>query len=225
MGKLIVIEGTDGSGKQTQTELLYEKMLQNEKKIKKISFPNYESPSSTLVKMYLHGDFGNDANSVNPYAASTFYAVDRYASYKMKWEEFYSNGGIILSDRYTTANMVHQASKIDDIIERKKYLDWLIDFEWYKMKIPKPDIVFFLDVPFEYSQKLMHDRENKINGSNDKDIHERDKEYLKKSYENSKEIAKDYGWKIIECIKNDKMRTIEDINNEIYEIVMEEIEK
>lgn len=223
MGKLIVIEGSDGSGKQTQTELLYKKMLENNKNIRKISFPNYDSSSSALVKMYLNGDFGENANSVNPYAASTFYAVDRFASYKSEWEKFYSDGGIILSDRYTTANMVHQASKIEDDLERQKYLNWLIDLEWHKMEIPVPDIIFFLDVPFEFSQNMIKNRKNKINGQISKDIHEKDIDYLKKSYENSKKIAKDYDWEIINCVVDNKMRTIESINEEILSIVLNKI--
>jgi len=164
MGKLIIIEGTDGSGKQTQTGLLYEKLceIKGREKVRKISFPNYESKASEPVKMYLSGEFGEKADSVNAYAASVLFSVDRFASFKTEWEEFYNNGGIVLSDRYTISNMIHQASKIKDREEREKYLDWLVDLEWNKIGIPKPNLVFFLDIPFEFSQKLMKDRKNKI---------------------------------------------------------------
>ena len=140
-GKLIIIEGSDGSGKATQTKKLYDRLEAENYKIKKVEFPNYNSESSALVKMYLRGDFGKNATDVDPYVCSTFYAVDRYASFKTGWEEFYNNGGIIICDRYTTSNMVHQASKIDES-ERDKYLDWLNDLEFNLYKIPKPDCVW-----------------------------------------------------------------------------------
>ncbi len=215
MGKLIIIEGTDGSGKQTQTELLYEKLFSQGKKVKKITFPNYESPASEPVKMYLAGEFGTDATSVNVFASSTFYAVDRYASYKKDWELFYKDNGIVISDRYTTSNMVHQASKIENEKEKEEYLEWLTDLEWNKIAIPKPDLVVFLDVPFELTQELMRNRENKITGESKKDIHERDKGYMKKSYINAKELAEKYGWKVISCIENGELKSIDKINNEI----------
>ena len=222
MGKLIIIEGTDGSGKQTQTELIYKRLceLKGKEKIRKISFPNYESKASEPVKMYLAGEFGKRVDSVNAYAASLFYSVDRYASFKKDWEDFYNNGGIIVSDRYTTSNMVHQAPKIGNEKEREKYLEWLVDLEWEKMPIPEPDLVFFLDVPFEFSQKLMKERINKITGEEKKDIHESDKEYLKNAYNLAKELAEKYRWIIISCVKNGKLRTIEEINDEITEKIL-----
>ena len=153
MGKLIIVEGTDGSGKQTQTELLCKKLkeIKGEGKVKKISFPNYESKASEPVKMYLAGEFGETVESVNAYAASVLYSVDRFASFKTEWEKFYEDGGIVISDRYTISNMIHQVPKIQDKAEREKYLDWLSDLEWGKIGIPKPDVVFFLDIPFEIS--------------------------------------------------------------------------
>ena len=217
-GKLIIIEGSDGSGKATQTKKLYDRLEQNNYNIKKVEFPNYNSESSALVKMYLRGDFGKHAEDVDPYVCSTFFAVDRYASFKTEWEEFYNNGGIIICDRYTTSNMIHQASKME-VEERDKYLEWLNDLEFNLYKIPKPDCVIFLDVPVEMSQKLMKDRNNKITGESEKDIHESDFDYLKKSYENSLYIAKKYDWQRINCIKDDNMRTIDDIHEEIYSIV------
>ena len=205
MGKLIIVEGTDGSGKQTQTELLCKKLkeIKGEGKVKKISFPNYES--------------------VNAYAASVLYSVDRFASFKTEWEKFYEDGGIVISDRYTISNMIHQVPKIQDKAEREKYLDWLTDLEWGKIGIPKPDVVFFLDIPFEISQKLMEDRENKITGKKEKDIHERDKNYLKNAYEVAKGLSVKYGWNVISCVNENELRGIEDINNEMLEIILKSI--
>ena len=172
MGKLIVIEGTDSSGKETQTKKLYERLANEVEKVRKISFPNYESPACEPVKMYLAGAFGDNALNINPYPVSTMFAIDRYASYKMDWESFYNAGGIIVTDRYTTSNMVHQASKIENIDEKSKYLGWLEDLEYNKMGIPKPDLVIFLNMPTEMAVKLMEARKNKITGEEKKDIHE-----------------------------------------------------
>ena len=223
MGKLIIIEGTDGSGKQTQTGLLYEKLceIKGSEKVKKISFPNYESKASEPVKMYLAGEFGEKADSVNAYAASVLFSVDRFASFKTEWEEFYSSGGIVLSDRYTISNMIHQASKIKDREEREKYLDWLVDLEWNKIGIPEPELVFFLDIPFDVSQKLMQNRKNKITGDKVKDIHEQDAEYLRNAYNIAKELAIKYKWNIVDCVENDKLRSIEEINGRMMEIILE----
>lgn len=221
MGKLIVIDGTDGSGKQTQMELLEKKLQENGIEFKKISFPNYDSPSSSLVKMYLSGEFGNDAKAISPYIASTFYAADRYATYKKELEEYYENGGLILADRYTTANMVHQTGKIKDKAERKRFLDWLWDLEFNLYKIPVPTKVFFLNMPIEYSLKLMENRKNKFDSDAVKDIHERDKKHLQESYEAACELVKDYNWVEIKCVKDGKIRTKEDISGEIYNIVKE----
>lgn len=225
MGKLIIIEGTDGSGKQTQTSLLYEKLCKEKGKenVRKISFPNYESKASEPVKMYLAGEFGKNVDSVNAYAASLFYSVDRYASFKKEWEKFYNKGGIVISDRYTTSNMVHQAPKIKNEEEREKFLEWLTDLEWKKISIPEPDLVFFLDVPFEFSQKLMKERNNKITGEEKKDIHESDKEYLKNAYDLAKELAVKYNWTIIPCVKDNKLKSVEEINNEIMKKIIHNI--
>ncbi len=219
MGKLIVIDGTDGSGKQTQMELLEKKLTLNNIDYKKVSFPNYDSPSSSLVKMYLSGEFGNDAKEISPYIASNFYAVDRYATYKKELEKYYQNGGLILADRYTTANMVHQAGKISDKEERKKFLTWLWDLEFNIYKIPVPDKVFFLNMPPEYSLKLIENRKNKFSGESKKDIHESDKVYLEESYNAACDVAKDYNWCEIKCIKDNKIRTKEEISDEIFDIV------
>lgn len=221
MGKLIVIDGTDGSGKQTQMEILENKLKEGNIDYKKISFPNYNSPSSSLVKMYLSGEFGQDAKKVSPYIASTFFAADRYATYKKELEEYYENGGLILADRYTTANMVHQAGKIKDEVERKKFLDWLWDLEFNLYKIPVPTKVFFLDMPPEYTIKLMENRKNKFAENEIKDIHERDRVHLQESYEAACKLAKSYNWVKINCIHNEEIRTIEEIGKEIFNIVKE----
>ena len=172
--------------------------------------------------MYLRGEFGENATDVDPYIASTFFSVDRYASFKTEWEEFYNNGGIVLADRYTTSNMVHQASKMD-ADERDKYLDWLVDYEFNMYKIPKPDCVIFLDVPVNFSKKLMENRKNKFTGEKKKDIHERDIKYLEKSYENSLYIADKYNWNKINCVEDDKLRSIDNIHEEIYNLVIDRI--
>lgn len=218
-GKIIVIEGTDGSGKQTQTNMLAERFRKEGLNFMTLSFPRYESEASSLVKMYLAGEFGKKAEDVSPYAASTFYALDRYASYKKEYGDFYENGGIILADRYTTSNMVHQAGKITDEAEKEKFLNWLYEFEYKTLGIPEPDTVIFLNMPRKYALELMKDRENKITHGIKKDIHEADEKHLEKAYENACGLAKKYNWKEVNCIANGKIRTIEDIHEEIYKIV------
>ena len=216
MGKLFVIDGTDGSGKQTQFKKLQERLTKEGIDYKTVSFPNYDSPSSSLVKMYLAGEFGENAKQVSPYIASTFYAADRYATFKKELEEYYNNGGTILADRYTTANMIHQAGKIQDKNERKKLLDWIWDFEFNLYGLPVPSEVFLLKMPPEVSIELMKDRENKFTHEAAKDIHERDKNHLIDAYNAACDVAKDYGWFTIECVKDGKIRTIEDTHEEIY---------
>lgn len=223
-GKLIIIEsGSDASGKATQTRKLYERLKSEGCNIKKVEYPNYNSESSALVKMYLRGDFGKNASDVDPYVASTFYAADRYASFKTEWEDFYNNGGIIIADRYTTSNMVHQASKMD-IDDRDKYLNWLVDYEFNLYKIPKPDCVVFLDVPIDFSKKLMENRKNKFTGQSKKDIHESDIDYLTKSYNNALYIADKFMWNKINCVKDDNLRSIDNIHEEVYRLVKEKLE-
>lgn len=222
-GKVIVIEGCDGSGKATQTQKLYERLIKESYKVRKVEYPNYDSQSSALVKMYLGGAFGTRAEDVNPYVASTFYAVDRFASYKTDWKDFYESGGIVIADRYTTANMVHQASKINDLDERKKFLDWLWEFEFSTFGLPVPSCVIFLDMPPEYSRMLMQERANKITGESDKDIHEKDYQYLIHSYNNSCEVSEKYKWHRINCVNNNKIKTIEEIHNEIYKEVKQKL--
>ena len=216
MGKLFVIDGTDGSGKQTQFQQLQESLLKDGIDYKVVSFPNYDSPSSALVQMYLSGEFGENAKEISPYIASTFYAADRYATFQTGYKKYYEDGGIILADRYTTANMVHQAGKIKDEKEREKFLNWLWDFEFNLYGLPVPSEVFFLNMPVEKSIELMKDRENKFTHQEKKDIHERVINHLKDAYEAACDVSKKYNWYEIKCVKNNEIRTIEDIHQEIY---------
>ncbi|APH13244.1 thymidylate kinase family protein [Clostridium sporogenes] len=223
-GRLIVIEGSDGSGKATQTKKLYDKLVKQNKKVKKVEFPNYKSESSALIKMYLSGEFGKNPDSVNPYASSTFYAVDRFASYKKDWGEFYLKGGIIIADRYTTSNMIHQAAKIKEVQAKDKFLNWLWDFEFEKFNLPVPDCVIFLDMPPKCSKSLMETRNNKFTGEKEKDIHENNYEYLLESYNNSKYISEKYGWNRIECTNEDKIKSIDQINDDIIKVITKYID-
>ncbi len=220
MSKIFVIDGTDGSGKQTQLEKLIEEFEKEDIPYAKYSFPRYDSPSSSLVKMYLGGEFGEDAQTISPYVASMFFSVDRYACYKQEMEKAISDGKVILLDRYTTANMVHQAGKISDLQERDKFLDWLYDLEFNIMGLPLPTEVFFLDMPIEKSEELMKNRPNKITHESQKDIHEKNEEHLKAAYSAGIYVAKKYGWYHVKCVDSDNnIRTIEDIHSEIYEEV------
>lgn len=214
--KLIVIEGVDSSGKATQSKMLKNRLISDGIQTESIEFPNYNSPGSALVKMYLNGDFGKDPNSVSPYAASAFFAVDRVSSVNITWKDLFLSDSVIIADRYTTSNMVHQASKIDDLDEKSKFLDWLYDFEYNKLSLPKPDAVIFLDMPVENAKELMKNRANKIDNSDIKDIHERNDEYLKKSYDNALFVANKYNWLTVCCAVDGKVRSLEDISDEIY---------
>ncbi|MBP1764323.1 MAG: hypothetical protein H6Q65_1381 [Firmicutes bacterium] len=217
-GKLIIIEAGDGSGKATQTGRLYERLAAEGRKVRKVEYPNYQSASSALIKMYLSGEFGSDPNAVNPFAASAFYAVDRYASFKKEWETFYNEGGLVIADRYTTSNMIHQAVKISDPAERDAYLDWLWDLEFVKFGLPAPDCVFFLDMPPAYSRQLLQARPCKSEEVM-QDIHERDQEYLTSCYHNAKAVANKYKWKIIPCTEGDVIRDIDAIHEDIIRVV------
>lgn len=224
MGKLFVIDGTDGCGKQTQLKKLQERLEKEGVDYKTVSFPNYDSPSSSLVKMYLAGEFGEDPNSISPYISSTFYAADRYATFQKGYKEYYNNGGVILADRYTTANMIHQAGKIRDEKEREKFMSWLFDLEFNIYDLPKPTQVFFLNMPVEVSQKLMKDRENKFSHEKEKDIHERNPEYLRESIEAARSLVDKYNWNEIHCVdENNELRTIDEIHEEIFNIVKKEL--
>lgn len=219
-GTLIVLEGIDGSGKETQTSLLEKKLKEKGREVMHISFPDYESPSSALVKMYLKGDFGKNPEDVNPYAASLFYAVDRFASYRMKWKDFYQKGGIIIADRYTTSNMVHQMTKYEDKKARKDFLSWLEKTEYEELELPVPDLVILLDIPLRVSENLVKERARQ-GGS--MDIHEQHLDYLRKCHDAYQELVSLYGWKRIPCTEEGKLRTIEDIGKDVEKAAAEVI--
>lgn len=208
---LVVIEGLDGSGKGTQSAMLEEYALKHGGACK-ITFPDYESPSSALVKMYLAGDFGKEAGSVNAYAASSFYAVDRFASYQTKWKEAYLSGTTIIADRYVTANMVYQLSKLPEN-EWDSFIQWLEDFEYEKLGLPRPDRVLYLDVPPEVSQELLKKRY--AGDLTKKDIHEKDLAFLLHCRDCALYAAKKLNWTVLSCAKDNNLRTIEDIHHEI----------
>ncbi len=216
MGKLIVIEGTDGSGKSTQFRRVKEHLEADQIAFRHIVFPRYWEESSSLIRMYLGGQFGNKPTDVNAYTASTFYAVDRFASYKMDWGQWYEDGGVVLSDRYTTSNAVHQASK-EAPENRDAFLHWLYDFEYNKMGLPRPDLIIYLDVPTDFTEKLLRQREADTNTK--ADIHEKDMQYLTTCREMGRAAANYYGWQIVSCVKDGQMRSIEDIHEEIYALV------
>ncbi len=216
---LIVIEGVDGSGKQTQSELLQKRLLEQGKTVRRLAFPNYDGQTSALVKMYLAGEFGKNANDVNPYAASVFYAADRIGTFLNDWHKDYNEADVILCDRYTTSNGVHQACKLEGK-ERDTYLDWLFDFEYRLLGLPKPDLVVFLNMPPEYSKELTKDRANKITGEMAKDIHESNQSHIISSYNAALYTANRFGWCVIDCVKDGKIRAIEEINDEIFEKVI-----
>jgi dTMP kinase len=220
-GQLVVIEGVDGSGKQTQTKLLFERLQDEGAKVMKISYPRYDKESSAMVKLYLSGAFGSDPGAISPYIASTFYAADRYASYKEDYEDFLNDGGIVLVDRYTTSNMVHQAGKIKDPTERKHFLDWLWDFEFNLYGLPVPDQVFFLNIPPEINEALIKNRNNKMTGKKEKDIHESSSQHLRDSYESALALVKEYGWTEINCVSDHRLRSIKSIHEEIWHCLKE----
>lgn len=213
MGKLIVIEGTDGSGKSTQFALMSQRLNEEGREFRHIVFPRYSEPSSALIRMYLGGEFGTKPTDVNAYAASAFYAVDRFASYKQDWGQWYEDGGLILSDRYTTSNAVHQTSKVPEA-EQPEFLKWLYEFEYDKLQLPRPDLTIYLDVPTSYTETLLRRREADTNTK--ADIHEQDMDYLATCRAAGRAAAKYYGWTVIECVRDGAMRSIEDIHNEIY---------
>ena len=216
MGKLIVIEGTDGSGKSTQFKKLTQRLTEEGKLFKTLVFPQYSEPSSALIRMYLGGEFGHNPSDVNAYAASAFYAVDRYASFQKDWGKWYREGGLIVSDRYISSNAVHQTSK-EPPEKREEFLKWLYEFECDKLGMPKPDLTVYLDVPTAFTEKLMRHREAETHTH--ADIHEQDMAYLSTCREMGRTAAKYYGWNIVQCVRDGEMRSIEDIHEEIYGLV------
>lgn len=218
MGNLIVIEGLDGSGKGTQTGLLCETLLANGVAHRKISLPHYDAPSSALVKEYLAGAYGQNPGDVNAYAASAFYAVDRYAGFKTIWGSDYEAGTLIVADRYATSNACHQMTKLPQA-DWDGYLQWLDDFEYGKLGVPKPDLVVFLDMPVDVSQTLLQQRYCGDNSK--KDVHERDTAYLAACHEAAEYAAKKCGWRTVQCSENGSPRTREAIAADIWTFVRE----
>ncbi|MDL2252805.1 thymidylate kinase [Ruminococcaceae bacterium OttesenSCG-928-I18] len=219
-GKLFVIDGLDGSGKATQKELLINHLSDENIPVRGLSFPNYESPSSALVKMYLAGEFGQKPDDVNAYAASSFYAVDRYAGCKQDWGAYYSQGGFVLADRYTTSNLIHQCAKLP-YAQWNEYHDWLEEFEYKKLGIPAPHSVFFLDVDPDVSQELLAVR---YQNEDKRDIHERDLAYLQRCRDVALWCVQNYGWIQVLCTQEKKMRPAGEIHAELYALVKESLE-
>ena len=211
-GKLIVFEGTDGSGKATQAGLLGATMKERGVSFQEIDFPRYGNPFAEPAKLYLDGELGKKPGDVSAYAASTLYAVDRYASYKQDWGAAYEAGTLILANRYTTSNAVHQASKLQPA-ERREFLDWLFDLEYHRLGLPKPDLVLYLDLPTEFSEQMLRQREH--NTGVKADIHEQDDAYLRNCRMNARQIARDLGWTMIHCARDGKVRSVEDIHTEV----------
>ena len=214
--RLLVVEGLDGSGKSTQVSLLKAKLESDGTPVRQIKLPDYDDPSSTLVKMYLSGEFGKNPEDVNVYAASSFYAVDRYASFRRHWQKDYENGTLILADRYTTSNAVHQAVKLPESAW-ENYLSWLADYEYNKLGIPEPDAVIFLDMPVAVSQKLMTARYNGEEAK--KDVHEANISYLNACRKAALFAASKLGWYVVPCADGDEPLPIAQIHARIYEIV------
>ncbi len=216
-GKLIVFEGIDGSGKSTQFRMLCERLTERGAAFERVVFPQYSEPSSALIRMYLAGEFGSDPADVNPYAASAFYAVDRYASFVRVWRKTYESGGLVLADRYTTSNAIHQASKLP-AGRRVEFFRWLYEFEFDLMALPKPAAVIYMDVPLETALGQMRSREAKTGTHGD--IHETDAAYLALCRECGAQAADYYGWNKIQCVRDGRMRTPEDIHEEVFELVL-----
>lgn len=214
-GAFFVIDGTDGSGKKTQTELLTQRLQKEGYDVMSISFPSYGQPSAVMVEAYLNGEFGNDANAINPFVASSFYAVDRFA-HSQVIQQALASGKIIVADRYVASNLAHQGGKFADAEERKKYMEWQYDFEHEKAELPKPTLNIILHVPTDISMKLVTDRGNK------KDLHEKDEHHLRRAEETYLEIASLFpGFELIECCDNGSILSRE----KIHELVWEKVKK
>lgn len=216
MGKLIVIEGLDGSGKATQAKLLAEGLRARDRRVREVSFPDYQSPSSALVRMYLGGEFGSHPDDVNAYAASTFFAVDRYASFKRDWAEDWEKG-VVIADRYTTSNAIHQCSKLPEAAW-EGFLDWLFEFEYQRLSIPAPSLVVYLRVDPDVSQQLMAHR---YHGQDKRDIHEKDLKYLARCQAAGEYCIRRLGWRVVECCRDGRMRGVEDIQAEVMALAGE----
>ena len=213
-GKLIVFEGIDGSGKSTQFKLMCDRLNAESIKYRHVVFPRYDKPSSALIRMYLGGEFGKDPDAVNAYAASSFFAVDRYASFVQDWREYYESGGLIMTDRYTTSNALHQGAKMVQG-ERERFFKWLYEYEFEYIGLPKPDLTLYMNIDVATAAERLSSRQAKTNTN--ADIHEQDTRYLESCAQSGLDAAAEYGWQIIDCVKNGKERAIDEIHGEIYE--------
>jgi len=218
MGKIVVFEGIDGSGKSTQFKTLCRYLEENGRDFRRIVFPQYDEPSSALIRMYLGGEFGRNPGDVSAYAASTFYAVDRYASYRKVWQTYYENGGLLIADRYTTSNAIHQGAKLQEA-EREEFFRWLYDFEYRIMGLPAPDVVLYMDLPLENAVRNMRSRE--ADTATSADIHEAANDYLRKCLACGAHAAEHYGWRRVACTADGAMRPVEEIAGEVRTILAE----
>ena len=224
-GLIISIEGTDGAGKHTQQQLLLNDLKDLGYDVVDQAFPNYDSDSSAPVKMYLAGEFGKDSSSLDAYQASVLYAIDRMCTYKKSLESHYNDGKIILFDRYVQSNFIHQCSKIDDMEDKLKFIAWEENLEYDTLKLPKPDLIFFIEMPVEKSLELARARAEYKTGES-KDIHEEDTTYMTKSYNNGLSLAKQLGWNIVHCVdKQNNIKSIEEIHKEIMTIAIDFLNK
>jgi len=219
LGRLVVIEGIDGSGKSTQFKLLCGRLEREARDFMRVTFPQYSEPSSALVKMYLSGEFGTDPEDVNAYAASSFFAVDRFASYKKQWQRYFECGGTVLTDRYTTSNAIHQGSKLEDS-ERTHFFTWLYEYEFGLLRLPRPTAVIYLDVPVEVSVARMRLREKETGAK--ADIHETDTEYLRKCADCGRQAAVHYGWHTVSGMTVNREKSEEELHAEIYRLFSEQ---
>ena len=227
-GKIIVIEGTDGSGKQTQAKLLKERLEREGYTVYSTSFPNYPSDSSAAVRMYLNGQIKSKPKDVSAKAASTFYAVDRYITYKKEIEPIYKQGeSVIVFDRWVESNIIHQGAKFiaDKQCEPERsdalvtFITWLHRLEYSDFEVPKPDVTIYLNVPVDYTIALRKNRANKITGGEKQDIHEADERHLVDASMTGMLAAKTLNWEVVECVQDGKMRTIDDIAMEVWQKV------
>ena len=216
MGKLVVFEGIDGSGKSTQFDMLCRRYEAEGREFRRIRFPRYDQPSSSLIKMYLNGEFGNGPDAVNAFAASSFYAVDRVASFIQEWRGYYSDGGIVLTDRYTTSNAIHQGAKMPPG-EREHFFQWLYDYEYNLMGLPAPELVIYLDIEADKAAQRLRNRQAKT--ATVGDIHEKDEGYLEHCSQTGKQAAAHYGWRTVNCFSDGNERSEDEIHDEIYTIL------
>jgi len=220
MGTLIVLEGIDGSGKSTQFDILCDRLASENKDFKHVRFPRYDKPSSTLLKMYLGGEFGDDPDTVNAYAATSFFAVDRFASFVQDWRGYYNGGGLVLLDRYTTSNAIHQGAKLTSC-QRGRFFDWLYEYEFNLIGLPAPDHVIYMDIDAENAARRLAQRQAETGTSGD--IHEKDMAYLKLCAQSGAQAATHYGWHSIGCITEGHERSENELHQEIWQLVQEYI--